>query len=287
MHARFPALVYGSLTGYGQTGPYSDRPGYDFVIQAQSGLMSITGPADGAPHKVGVAVSDVIAGLFACTSLLAALRHAERTGIGQHVDIALLDTTLAALVNVASAALVSGGAPSRYGNAHASIVPYQPFSAADRPFALAVGNDRQFAQVCALVGHPEWAADARFATNPARVANRDALCALLAACFVTRPADDWVADLLALGVPAGPLNDVHSVLTTDPQVAARGLVHEIPFLGDMLKLVGPPVGLSETPARVDDPPPTLGQHTRDVLRGLLDMRDDDIDALAASGAIAL
>ncbi|MBW4437311.1 MAG: CoA transferase [Pleurocapsa minor GSE-CHR-MK-17-07R] len=285
LHARFPALVYGSVTGYGQTGPYSDRPGYDFVIQAQSGLMSITGPEHGEPYKLGVAISDVIAGLFACSSLLAALRHAERTGHGQHVDIALLDTTLAALVNVASAALVSDRPPARYGNAHASIVPYQPFQASDKPFALAVGNDRQFGQLCALIGHPDWATDERFSSNPARVAHRDLLCAMLNEVFATRAADDWVTDLLALGIPSGPMNDVHGILH-DPHVTARGLVHEVPFLGELLRLVGPPVGFSETPARVDSAPPRLGQHTRGILRDILGLRDGDIDGLIASGAAA-
>ncbi|MCS7072011.1 MAG: CoA transferase, partial [Anaerolinea sp.] len=168
-----PSIVYASITGYGQTGPYRDRPGYDFVIQGQSGLMSITGDPDGPPTKVGVAVSDVFAGLFACASILAALRHAERTGQGQHVDIALLDTQIAALVNIASNALVSGQIPTRMGSAHPSIVPYQPFMACDRSFSVAVGNDRQFRALCAVVGHPEWADDPRFTTNPDRVANRD------------------------------------------------------------------------------------------------------------------
>lgn len=279
-----PALVYCSITGYGQTGPYSDRPGYDFVIQAMSGLMSITGPEEGEPHKVGVAISDVFAGLFAASSVLAALRHAERTGQGQHVDIALLDSQIAALVNVASGALVSGQTPARYGNAHASIVPYQPFRAQDGDFALAVGNDRQFAGLCGLLGKPEWAVDPRFATNPARVEHRKSLISLLAAIFITRPADDWVRDLLALGIPAGPLNSVPAILE-DPHVQARGLVREVELGGATLRMVGPPAQLSATPPQVFSAPPAHGEHTDVILRELLGCTDERIAALRADGAI--
>ena len=179
LSAAHPSLVYASLTGYGQSGPYAEQPGYDFVIQGQSGMMSITGPADGEPHKLGVAISDVIAGLFAAVSMLGALRHAEASGQGQRLDIALFDTSIAALVNVVSNALVSRQPTARYGNAHPSIVPYQPFTASDRSFTVAVGNDRQFAALCRIAGHPEWAADPRFASNPARVEHRNALIALL------------------------------------------------------------------------------------------------------------
>jgi crotonobetainyl-CoA:carnitine CoA-transferase CaiB-like acyl-CoA transferase len=284
LRALNPALVYASLTGYGQTGPARDFPGYDFVIQGQSGLMSITGPADGEPTKLGVAISDVIAGLFAAVSILAALRHAERTGEGQQLDIALYDTSIAALVNIVSGALVSGQAPARHGNAHPSIVPYQPFEASDRAFTVAVGNDRQFAALCALLGHGEWAADARFATNPARVAHRDALIALLAPIFRGRTAEAWTADLRALGIPAGPINDVPSMLA-DPQVAARGLIHEVDWLGETLRMIGPAVGFSATPPQVYAAPPRLGQHTDAILRERLGMSDARIAALRASGAI--
>ncbi len=280
LRALNPALVYGSITGFGQTGPYHQRPGYDFVIQAMSGLMSITGEPDGAPSKVGVAIADVIAGLFAVSSLLAALRHAEHTGEGQQIDIALLDTQIAALVNIASSALVSGQTPARYGNAHASIVPYQPFRAADAEFALAVGNDRQFAQLCQLIDQPEWAADPRFATNPARVEHRTELIARLNAVFATRSAADWVEAALARGIPAGTLNSVSQILD-DPQILARGLIHEI----DGLRLVGPPVGFSATPPTVRTPPPDLGQHTAEVLRDQLGLSDAEIDDLRAAGAI--
>lgn len=270
-----PAIVYASITGYGQTGPYHDRPGYDFVIQAQSGLMSITGEPDGPPTKVGVAVSDVFAGLFASTSLLAALRHAEHTGEGQHVDVALLDTQIAALVNIASNALVSGQIPARMGSAHPSIVPYQPFTAADRAFALAVGNDRQFRALCAVIGHAEWANDGRFATNPARVVNREALVPLLNGVFITRPASNWVRDLLAAGIPAGEINDVRAALD-DPQVRSRGLIHMVEMAGQALEMVGPPVKFSATAPSVRLPPPTIGQDSDAVLTDWLGLTVEQI-----------
>ncbi|MDZ4764368.1 MAG: CaiB/BaiF CoA-transferase family protein [Chloroflexota bacterium] len=279
-----PALVYGSVTGYGQTGLYRERPGYDFVIQAQSGLMSITGETDGAPIKVGVAICDVIAGLFASSALLAALRGAERSGRGQHVDIALLDTAIAALVNVASNALVSGDAPKRYGNAHTNIVPYQAFRAADGEFTLAVGNDRQFRIVCALVGRPEWADDPRFATNPARVQHRAALIPLLDAAFAARPAAAWVADLLAMGVPAGEINTLPQILA-DPHVESRGLLHEIDLNGIAATLLGNPVQFDGTPPAIRLPPPLLGQHTDAILRERLGMNAAAIATLRARGAI--
>lgn len=262
-----PALVYASITGYGQQGLYSERPGYDFVIQAQSGLMSITGPETGEPYKMGVAISDVIAGLFAATSILAALRHAEKTGVGQHLDISLLDTSLAALVNIASGALVSNLPAERYGNAHPSIVPYQLFDAEDGPFALAVGNDRQYAAMCSVIGRPDLVTDARFAINPDRVANRDALIGILQTIFRTRKAEDWLDALLKAGVPAGPLNTVQAALH-DPHVQARGIVQEVSFLDDMLKMIGPVVGFSETPAEIRAAPPRLGEHTDTILQGI-------------------
>ncbi len=280
LHAINPALVYASVTGFGQTGPYRDRPGYDFVIQAMSGLMSITGEVDGAPAKVGVAISDVIAGLFASSSILAALRHAEQTGVGQHLDVALLDTTLAALVNVASSALVSGQTPARYGNAHASIVPYQPFRAADGEFALAVGNDRQFAALCDLIDQRELATDERFATNPARVEHRDELVARLNAAFAAHPADTWIAGALARGIPAGAVNTVSDALA-DPQVAARGLIQQI----DGVPLVGSPVGFSATPPEIRLPPPDLGEHSDAILRQRLGMTEDEIAELRAQAVI--
>jgi crotonobetainyl-CoA:carnitine CoA-transferase CaiB-like acyl-CoA transferase len=280
LRALNPALVYASISGFGQTGPYSDRPGYDFVVQAMSGLMSITGEVDGEPSKVGVAIADVVAGLFASSSILAALRHAERTGEGQHLDVALLDTQIAALVNIASSALVSGQTPARYGNAHASIVPYQTCRASDGEFALAVGNDRQFAQLCHLIDRVEWATDLRFATNPARVANRSVLIALLDGVFITRPAAEWVAGALTLNIPAGSLNTVSQILE-DEHVQARGLIHTM----DSLRMVGNPVGFSATPPTVRTPPPDLGEHTDAILRERLNLTAAEIAVLHAGGVI--
>jgi len=280
LHAVNPALVYASITGFGQTGPYADRPGYDFVVQAMSGLMSITGTPDGEPTKVGVAVSDVFAGMFACTSILAALRHAERTGTGQHLDISLLDSQIAALVNVASNALVSGGTPRRYGSAHPNIVPYQPFHASDGMFALAVGNDRQFAALCGAVGHAEWATDARFSTNPARVQQRATLIPLLESAFATDSADGWIARCLDAGIPAGRINSVLEALD-DPHVSARGLIQSI----DDVALIGHPVGFSTTPPTIRLAPPGLGEHTDAVLRDRLGLSADAIARLRRSRAV--
>jgi crotonobetainyl-CoA:carnitine CoA-transferase CaiB-like acyl-CoA transferase len=280
-----PALVYCSITGFGQSGSYSERPGYDFVIQAMSGLMSITGPADGAPHKVGVAVTDVLAGLYAAASILAALRHAEQTGQGQYLDVSLLDVSLASLVNVASNALISGQTPGRYGNAHPNIVPYQTFHAADQDFALAVGNDRQFAALCKLIERPEWAQDERYATNPARVRHRDSLIEDLQAIFVQRPAADWVESLLALDIPCGLVNDVSTILR-DPHVAARGLVQQVALANDTrIEVVGHPVKFSRTPPQIHSAPPLHGADTDDLLCTLLDLSEDEIDQLHRGGVI--
>lgn len=280
-----PALVYCSITGFGQTGSYRERPGYDYVIQAMSGLMSITGPTDGEPHKVGVAVSDVFTGLFANSSILAALRHAEHSGQGQYIDVALLDAQIAALVNIASNYLVSGQTPARLGNEHPNIVPYQVFSASDMDFVLAVGNDRQFAALCNLIGQPELASDPRYVDNPRRLENRSALIAHLQAIFKTRKAADWVDGLLTAGIPAGPINSVADILN-DPQVRARGLVQSVPLDGDnLLRLVGPAVKLSETPAQVNLPPPLLGQHTDAILREVLNLDDATLDEYHLSGVI--
>ena len=284
LRADNPALVYASITGFGQSGPYRDRPGYDYVVQAMSGLMAITGPADGEPYKVGVAISDVIAGLFAATSILAAVRHAERTGQGEYIDVALLDTSIAALVNIVSNVLVSGRPPRRYGNQHPNIVPYQTFEAADGAFVLAVGNDGQFARLCDLIARPDLARDPRFSTNPARVQNRDALVAQLAPIFRTRTVAEWVDALLAAGIPSGPIHDLPDVLA-DPQVAARGLIHELPLAGDLLRLIGPPVKFAERPAQVRTPPPRLGEHTDTVLGELLGMDAAQIAELRAEGVV--
>jgi crotonobetainyl-CoA:carnitine CoA-transferase CaiB-like acyl-CoA transferase len=278
-------LVFCSITGYGQDGPYANRPGYDTVIQAQGGLMSITGEPDGAPAKVGVAVADITAGLYAATSILAALHHRERSGAGQRIDIALFDVQLSWLANVASAYLVSGRPPRRFGNAHATIVPYQSFAAADGDLMLAVGNDGQFARLCAALGHPEWAADERFSSNPARVAHREQLVAQIGAVLTTRSVADWVELLIAADVPSGPVNDIPAALA-DPQATARGMVQELAGpAGEALRLVGPAPKFSATPASIRSAPPRLGEHTEQVLRELLGYDDQRLAELRAAGAI--
>lgn len=281
-----PGLVYCSITGFGQTGAYRERAGYDYVVQGMSGLMSITGEVDGEPIKVGVAISDVIAGLYATSAILAALRHAERTGDGQHVDIALLDTQIAALVNIASNYLVSGDTPPRYGNQHQNIVPYQTFKARDGAFVLAVGNDRQFKLLCHLIQRPQLAEDTRFTTNPARVAHRATLIPILAQAFAERTVADWVELLTEAGIPAGAINTVAQALNT-PQVQDRHLVQAVELeTGDSLQLVGSPLKLSQTPPRKPSAPPRLGQHTDAILSALLGLSVQAIDDLRQAQVIA-
>jgi crotonobetainyl-CoA:carnitine CoA-transferase CaiB-like acyl-CoA transferase len=277
LHRELPGLVYCSITGYGQDGPYAHQPGYDYLIQGQSGLMAITGPADGMPYKVGMAISDVLTGLYAASAILAALRHRDATGQGQHIDIALLDSQMAALVNVISNYLVSGEAPKRYGNAHPNIVPYETFPAADAPFILAVGNDAQFRRCCEVAACPALADDPRFATNPARVANREALIPLLREAFASRPAREWITALHAAGVPAGPINEIPEAVS-DPHTLARGLIQRVTLIdGSPVELLGPAPKLSATPAGVRLAPPALGQDTDAVLGEILGL---DAGALA-------
>ena len=281
-----PRLVTCSLSAFGRSGPYHDDPGYDFTLQALGGLMSITGQPDGEPTKVGVALVDVMTGLFATNAILAALRVRDATGVGQHVDVSLLEAEIAALANVASGHLISGARPRRYGNAHPSIVPYQVFEARDRPFALAVGNDRQFAQLGQSLGRPEWSDDPRFATNPDRVANRDVLIALLSAEFATRDAAEWVSSLRAAGLPCAPINHVDEVFAHE-QVEALGVVERIehPTAG-VIPLVRSPFHLSETPATIRRPPPRLGEHTREVLNELLGLDGADVERLRQDGVVS-
>jgi len=280
-----PRLVYASITGFGQSGPYRDRPGYDYVIQAMSGLMSITGEPDGSPMKIGVALSDVIAGLNACIAILAALRHAESTGQGQYIDIALLDTQLAALVNVASNTLVSGADSQRYGNQHPNIVPYQTFAASDGEFVVAVGNDRQFSALCEIIEQPAWRDDPSFATNPARVANRKLLVAALQAIFSKKPQQYWVEALLSAGIPAGPIQTVQQALTSQ-HAYDRDLRWKANIAGDLvIDLLGSPLRLSEVPPMLRYPPPGLGEHSSLVLREWLNTSDSEIEDYRRTGAI--
>jgi crotonobetainyl-CoA:carnitine CoA-transferase CaiB-like acyl-CoA transferase len=280
-----PSLIYCAITGYGQTGPYRDRPGYDAVIQAQGGLMSVTGAARGEPFKVGVAIADIAAGLYAAVSITTALYYRQCTGEGQFIDIALFDAQLGWLANVASAYLVSGDPPKRFGNAHATIVPYQTMPTADGWLMLAVGNDQQFASLCRVLGHPEWANDERFGINPARVINREILIPMLTKIFRTLPTGCWMDALLPVGVPCGPVNDIPTALN-DPQARARAMVQTVEHVtGGKIPLVGPVPKLSVTPAQISAPPPVLGEHTDQVLSELLGYDGARIAALRAEGAI--
>ena len=265
-----PNLIYCSITGFGQTGPLRDRPGYDFMIQAMGGLMSITGEPDGEPMKVGVAVADLFAGQNAVVAILAALQVRTKTGRGQHLDISLLDSQVAMLANVASNYLISGNLPERYGNAHANIVPYQSFQASDAWFIVAVGNDKQFEKLCALIGHLELVNDQRFVTNAGRVKHRDELIAILKPIFLRRTASEWLSALEAAGIPCGPINTLDQVFA-EPQVKSREmLIHmEHSQIGD-LKLVGSPLKFSDSTMEYKLPPPRLGEHTEEILKELLE-----------------
>ena len=284
-----PRLIYCSITGFGQTGPYARRAGYDFAIQAIGGLMSITGERDdrpgGGPQKVGVAVADVMAGLYATIGILAALASREVTGAGQHIDLALLDVQVATLANVALNYLVSGRVPARWGNAHANIVPYQVVPTADRPIVLAVGTDAQFEKFCEVAGARDLARDPRFATNAARVTNRDALTEALVTVLRTKPAGDWLAALEPAAVPCAPINDLAQVFA-DPQVRHREMRIDVPHpSGATVPLVANPIRLSATPPRYDLPPPLLGQHTEEILRERLGMTAERIAELRRMGVV--
>jgi crotonobetainyl-CoA:carnitine CoA-transferase CaiB-like acyl-CoA transferase len=263
-----PGLIYCSITGYGQTGPYRERAGYDFMIQAQGGIMSVTGEVEGGPHKVGVAIVDITAGLFAANAILAALHERTRSGRGQFIDVALLDAQLGWLANVAQNYLATGESPGRYGNAHPNIVPYQTFIAQDGEVAVAIGSDGQYRRFCLAAGRADLWEDGRFQSNNGRVTHRETLVPLLQALFRTRPAADWLDLLLAAGIPAAPVNDIPAILA-DPQVAARQMVQRVHHstAGD-ISLVGPVAKLSRTPAEVRQPPPTLGEQTDAILTRL-------------------
>lgn len=264
-----PRLVYCAITGFGQTGPYAQLPGYDYIVQGMSGLMSITGPADGEPHKVGVAVTDLFTGLYAANAIQAALLARHRTGAGQYIDMALFDCSLAMMANVNMNWLVGGEVPPRLGNAHPNIVPYQVFrTAGDSHFILACGNDKQFRTVCELIGQPGLAADPRFATNPQRVHYRDVLVPQLAEAFLARGRDEWLKLLDAAGVPCGPINTVDEAFA-DPQIRFREMeLHLKDAQGQDVPQVACPIKMSGTPPRYDAPPPKLGQHTDSVLSAL-------------------
>ena len=254
-----PGLIYCSISGYGQTGPYASRPGYDFVAQAESGIMSVTGEIDGEPMRVGVPVGDLSAGMFACMGILAALRVRDRTGKGQYIDISLLETTTSLLSNVSSNYLISDEEAQRYGNGHPNIVPYQAFRTRDGYIVVACGNDRLYQGLCQLLGRADLAADPRFATNPQRVRNRQSLVPVLQEEFSRRDTSDWLPELRTAGIPCGAINTVSQVFN-DPQIQARGMVWECehPTAGT-IRLSGSPIHLSETPTRLYKAPPLLGE----------------------------
>ena len=284
IRGRHPGLVWCSITGFGHSSPDANRAGYDFMIQAESGLMDITGEPGGRPLRAGVAVSDLTTGMMSVTAMLAALRHKERTGEGQHIDMALFDVTLGWLANQASSWLMGGVEPVRMGNQHPSIVPYQDFATATGPIALAVGNDHQFGIFARLVGRPDWATDARFATSGVRVANRAELVPMVEAVLATRPAAEWLALLAEAQVPAGPVATVREALESG-QSKARGLVVEQthPVTG-AVRTVAQPLALTATPPAYRRPPPGVGEHSREILAGL-GLAGAEIEQLVALGVV--
>ena len=266
--ARYPRIVYCSISGYGQTGPRRDEPGYDAVMQAEGGLMSITGDADGPAYRLGVAITDIVSGLFAAQGVMAALLAREKTGRGQHVDIGMLDATAALLTYQAGNYFTTGHVPARMGNRHPTIAPYESFHASDGDFVVAGGNDEIWRRLCDVIGRPELAADPRFATNKDRIMHYDALRAELERALATRTRREWVRDLTAAGVPCGSVREISEVLA-DPQLAARGMIAEVQHATiGTARVINSPVKLSETPASVRTAPPTLGQHTVAVLSEL-------------------
>jgi crotonobetainyl-CoA:carnitine CoA-transferase CaiB-like acyl-CoA transferase len=284
-----PRLVYCSITGFGQDGPYAPRAGYDFMIQAMGGLMSVTGEKDdlpgGGPQKAGIAIADLSTGLHAVVAVLAALNQRHRTGKGQHIDMALLDVQVAMMSNQAMTWLAGGVVPGRAGNGHAAIVPYQAFPTADGHLIVAVGNDGQFARLADELGHPEWAADGRFARNRERVENRDALIALIEAETRTIPSAELLARLEARRIPCGPINTMDKVFE-DPQARARELRREVPHAtAGRLPTVASPLRLSDSPVAYDLGPPLLGEHTDEVLGGLLGLDGAALEALREKGVV--
>jgi crotonobetainyl-CoA:carnitine CoA-transferase CaiB-like acyl-CoA transferase len=285
LEALNPALVYCSITGFGQQGPYAARAGYDFMIQAMGGLMSVTGEPDGQPMKIGVALADVLTGLYAANAIQGALIHQRATGEGQYIDMALLDVQVAALANQAMNYLATGVSPRRLGNAHPNIVPYQAFATSDGHIILAVGNDAQFARFCALAGRAELAADACFHTNSARVEHRDRLVPQVAEIMRTRSSEQWLDALNGAGIPCGPINDIEQVFD-DPQVRFRGLQMQLdhPSAGSVASVANP-IRLSRTPVEYRSAPPLLGQHTDAVLARVLQLGAAHIEALRGDGVI--
>ncbi|ANC00862.1 CoA-transferase [Pseudomonas putida] len=284
-----PRLIYCSITGFGQTGPYAKRAGYDFMIQGLGGLMSLTGRPEGeqgaGPMKVGVALTDILTGLYSTVAILAALAHRDQSGEGQHIDMALLDVQVACLANQAMNYLTTGTPPKRLGNAHPNIVPYQDFPTADGDFILTVGNDGQFRKFAEVAGQPQWADDPRFATNKQRVAHRAELIPLIRQATVFKTTAEWVAELERAGVPCGPINDLAQMFQ-DPQVVARGLKVDVPHpLAGSVPQVASPIRLSETPVEYRRAPPLLGEHTEAVLRDVLGLDVAAVQVLRSAGVL--
>jgi formyl-CoA transferase len=284
-----PRLVYCSITGFGQTGPYAERAGYDFIIQGMGGFMSVTGERDdlpgGGPQKAGIAISDLMTGMYACTAILAAVAHRDLSGVGQYIDTSLFDTQVAMMAVMNMNYLVSGTPPVRAGNAHQNIVPYQVFACADGHLILAVGNDAQFARFCEVAGKPEWARDPRFAVNAERVQRRDVLVPLIDAVMRTRTQAEWLAALETVGVPCGPINRLDQVFA-DPQLFARGMRIDLPHpLSGTVPQVGNPLHFSATPVAYTQAPPLLGEHTAAVLSQRLALSAESLADLAARGIV--
>ena len=279
-------LIYCSITGFGQTGPNAHRAGYDFLVQGEAGLMSLTGTADGPPMKAGVGIADLICGMYAAVGILAAVTSRQVLGRGQHIDLALMDAQVAMLVNQGVGYLTDGKIPPRRGNDHPTIGPYGTFPASDQDFILAIGNDKQFARFAVVAGAPGLASDGRFATNAARVRNREVLIPLIAALTAGRPALDWLALCEGEGVPAGPVNDLAQVFAS-PQVAARGMRVEMPLdSGQPVHLIGNPLKMSATPVTYAKSPPALGADTGAVLAHILGLSQAELSSLAAAGVIS-
>jgi len=280
-----PGLIYCSVSGYGRTGPYKERPGYDAIVQAEGGMMSITGPKEGPPSRVGIPIIDITSGMFAASAILAALYERLESGLGQHVDVSLLDTQAALLANVASNFLIGGDPPERVGNAHPNIAPYEPFQARDKGFVVGAANQRQWERLCDTLGQPDFKIDPRFLTNQDRVANREALLEVLNTIFQEKDAQDWLDLIQGAGLPCGPINTVPEVFQ-HPQREDRGLVQEVQHsTAGKVSLTGFPYKLSRTPAETHHPPPTLGEHNQEILIDLLGYSQEEIDQMAEEGII--
>ena len=284
-----PDIVYCSITGFGQTGPYRNRPGYDYIFQAMSGLMSITGERDdlpgGGPAKVGLAICDVITGIYSSFAVMAALAHRDKSGEGQHIDMSLLDVAIATISHINMNYLVGGIVPKRMGTAHPSIVPYQVFNAADGQMVVAVGNDTQFSKLCQTLGLGALPGDERFRTNVSRVKNRDDLVPMIQAKFREKPAAHWIDTLTGIGVPCGPINNIKQVFD-DPHIKSRGMRVEVDHpRGGKISMLANPARLSVTPPSYERVPPQLGEHTDEVLRNVLSLDNAAIEALRSAGII--